>query len=126
MGKTDSVLDIKDILNEYSSDIQEGIQAEAQSIGKQAVADLRATKGTYKIRTGKYNAGWKVNTKKGRGEINCTVWNSTSWRLTHLLEKGHLNRDGSRTKAYVHIAPIEKKYVNEYQKNIEELIKNGG
>lgn len=122
----DSILDIKDILNEYSEDIQEGMDKEAQDIAKQAANELKEVKNTYKIRTGSYNKGWKVNTKKGRGIINCTVWNSTDWRLTHLLEKGHVTRNGGRTRAFVHIAPVEQKYVKQYQTDVEKIIKNGG
>ena len=122
----DSILDVKDLLNEYSTEVQEGIGIAAQSLANKAAADLRASSGTYKIRTGKYNKGWKVNTKKGRGVINCTVYNSTDWRLTHLLENGHITRNGGRTRAFVHIRPVEEKYVNEYQQDVENLIKNGG
>ena len=126
MPKYDSIIDVKEILNEYSSDIQEGIERTADSIAKLVQNDLRNTKGTYKIRTGKYNKGWRINTKKGRGVVNNTVWNATDWRLTHLLENGHTTRNGGRTRAFVHIKPVEDKYVNQYQKEVEKIIKNGG
>ncbi|MBQ4031600.1 MAG: HK97 gp10 family phage protein [Bacilli bacterium] len=122
----DSILDVKDLLNEYSLDIQEGIDKEAQEISKQAASELKNHRGTYKIRTGKYNKGWRVNTKKGREFVNCTVHNATDWQLTHLLENGHTTRNGGRTKAFVHIRPVEEKYVNQYQQDVEKLIKNGG
>ena len=121
-----SILDVKDILNEYSLDVQEGIDKEAQDIAKQAVNDLKATKNTYTIRTGKYNKGWRVKTEKGKGYINCIVHNATNWQLTHLLEKGHVTRNGGRTRAFVHIAPVEQKSIKQYEKNVERIIKNGG
>lgn len=121
-----SILDIKDILNEYSIDIQEGIDNEAQDISKKAVNDLKNATGTYQVRTGKYNKGWRVNTKKGRGIINCLVHNATDWQLTHLLENGHVKRNGGKTRAFVHIRPVEEKYVNQYQQDVEKIIKNGG
>ncbi|MBP5694006.1 MAG: HK97 gp10 family phage protein, partial [Bacilli bacterium] len=77
-------------------------------------------------RTGKYSKGWRVRTTKGQGFVDCVVYNSTSWQLTHLLEKSHLTRNGGRTKAFVHLKPVEEKYVNEYIKNVEQIIKNGG
>lgn len=123
---SNSILDIQDILNDYSLDIQESIQEEAEKVAKKGVAELKNTSNTYKIRTGKYNKGWKVKTNKGRGYIDCTIHNSTNYQLTHLLEKGHLNRDGSKTKAFVHIAPVEQKCIKEYEKNVETIIKNGG
>lgn len=123
---SNSILDIQDILNDYSLDIQESIQEEAEKVAKKGVAELKNTSNTYKIRTGKYNKGWRVKTNKGRGYIDCTIHNSTNYQLTHLLEKGHLNRDGSKTKAFVHIAPVEQKCIKEYEKNVETIIKNGG
>ena len=50
MPKYDSILNVNDILNEYSLDIQEGMEKDAQLIAKKAAADLKATKNTYKIR----------------------------------------------------------------------------
>ena len=126
MPKHDSFTDVGNILNEYSLEIQEELITTAQTLANQAVEELRAVKGTYKIRTGKYNKGWKENTKKGRGFINCTIYNATNWQLTQLLENGHTTRNGGKTKAFVHIKPVEEKYVNEYIKNVEDKIKNGG
>ena len=122
-----SLLDIKDILNEYSTELQEDIASTAQEVAQLAASDLKATQGTYQVRTGKYNKGWTVNTKKGKENISCVVHNAKNWRLTHLLENGHINRDGkTRTRAFVHIKPVETKYVNEYTKDVEKIIKNGG
>lgn len=123
---SNSILNIQDILNDYSLDIQESIQEEAEKVAKKGVAELKNTSNTYQIRTGKYNKGWRVKTNKGRGYIDCTIHNSTNYQLTHLLEKGHLNRDGSKAKAFVHIAPVEQKCIKEYEKNVETIIKNGG
>lgn len=126
MPKNNNITDITNILDEYSLDIQEELATTAQTLANQAVEELKAVKETYKIRTGKYNKGWRVKQIKGKGFINCIVHNATNWQLTHLLEKGHLTRNGGRTKAFVHLKPVEEKYVNEYIKNVEQIIKNGG
>lgn len=127
MPKNNSITDIVDILNEYSYDVQEGIELAAQNNANLAAKELKASSGTYKIRTGKYNKGWRVKTEKGRGQIDCTVHNATNWQLTHLLENGHLKRNGKdRTKAFVHIKPVEVKTVNKYVEDVEKIIKNGG
>lgn len=119
----DSILDIKDILEEYSSDIQEAIIEDAEKVAKKGANEL---KNTSPKRTGKYKKGWRVNTQKGRGYVSCTIHNSTNYQLTHLLEKGHMNRDGSRTSPRVHIKPVEDKCIKEYEKDVENIIKNGG
>lgn len=119
----ESILDINDILNEYSSDIQEAISEEAQKIAKEGVSEL---KNTSPKRTGKYGKGWRVKTTKGRGFIECTIHNSTNWQLTHLLEKAHLKRNGGLTSPKVHIKPVEEKCIKEFERNVENIIKNGG
>lgn len=132
MPKYDSVIDIKDILNDYTEEVQEGIIKDAQEVAQKGVKALKNTTGTYKIRTGKYNKGWKVNTEKGKGLIKCTIHNGTNWQLTHLLEKGHniVGRDGQlkgkRTRAFVHIAPVEQMCIKEYETAVANTIKNGG
>ncbi|MBR2677825.1 MAG: HK97 gp10 family phage protein [Bacilli bacterium] len=117
------ILEINDILNEYSNDIQEGITREAESVAKEAVSELKVTS---PIRTGKYRKGWRVKTTKGRGFVECIVHNSTNYQLTHLLEKPHLKRNGGITTPKVHIKPVEEKSKKEYEQKVENIIKNGG
>ena len=122
-----SILDVKEILDDYSSDIQEAITNEAQAIAKKGVAELKNTSPKH---TGKYRKGWRVKTEKGQGFVECTIHNATNWQLTHLLEHPHVIRNkfgtwGTSTPK-VHIAPVEQMCVSEYQKNVERIIKNGG
>lgn len=128
MGK--GILEVKDILSEYSKDIEEEITNKAQEIAKKSANELKNTKNTYQVKTGKYNRGWRVNTKKGNGYVECVVHN-TQYQLTHLLEKGHniVGRNGQikgKAKAFPHIAPVEEKAVREYERDVENIIKNGG
>ena len=87
---------------------------------------MKELKETSPKRTGKYSKGWRVKTEKGRGFINCTIHNATNYQLTHLLEKPHLTRNGRRTTPKVHIAPVEEKCIEEFQKGVENIIRTGG
>ena len=118
-----SILDIKEILNDYSDDIQEGITEEAQKIAKEGASRL---KNTSPKRTGNYSKGWRVKTTKGKGFVECIIHNSTNYQLTHLLEKPHALRNGGMSTPKVHIAPVEQNCVKEYEKNVEKIIRNGG
>ena len=126
------ILQVSSILNDYAYDIQDGISEEAQLVAKKGAAELKNSRNTYKIRTGKYNKGWRVSTTKGRGFVDCVIHNATNYQLTHLLENGHdyVDRNGHRkanaAKPYVHIAPVEEKCIKEYTTNVENIIKNGG
>ena len=119
----DSILNIKDILNEYSIDIQEAITKDAQDVAKEAVSELKNT--SPKL-TGSYRKGWRVKTDKGKGFVDCIVHNATDYQLTHLLEKPHLKRNGGLTTPKVHIYPVEQKSVKQYETDVENIIKNGG
>lgn len=123
MAKYNQLIDINKILNEYSKDIQEGITATAIKIAEQGKNELKATSPK---KTGKYAKGWRVDKRQGNGYIHTTIYNATDWQLTHLLEKPHALRNGGKSKPKVHIAPVEEKCINEYQRDVEQLIKNGG
>ena len=116
-----SLLDIKDILNDYCQDIQDGITKEAEQITNQGKDILKQTSPKSKRNTthkGKYAKGWRVNVEKGKGFVNCTIYNATDYQLTHLLENGHLTRNGSKTKPITHITPVHDECVSDYEKNV--------
>ena len=125
----DSILDITEILNDYSTEIQEAICIEAQNIAKKGRDTLRYTSPK---RTGAYRRGWTVSTTKGRNTISCVIHNKTHYRLTHLLEHEHAvkNKYGSWGTYYptktIHIEPVNKECNNEFEKAVENIIKNGG
>ena len=124
-------MQINDILNEYSRDIQEGITNAAIEVTEQGKNKLKATSPR---KTGDYRKGWRVEKKKGRGFVHTTIYNATDWQLTHLLEKEHVIRNQygewgtySPTKSGTkHIEPVEQECIREYQKEVEQVIKNGG
>lgn len=127
----EGLLQIKDILEDYTDDIQQAITNEAQRIAKEGAKDLKNTRNTYKIRTGKYNKGWTVKTTKGRNFVECIIHNKDNYQLTHLLERGHeiVDRNGhhkGRVRAYKHIEPVDKKRTREYERAVEMIIRNGG
>lgn len=125
----DSILGVIDILNDYSAEIQDGITKETQTIAKSGAKELRDKSLVNKkntARRGSYAKGWTVKTEKGFGEIKCTIHNKTDYQLTHLLEKGHLTRNGSKTRAVVHIKPVEESLKEEYESNIKDIIRKAG
>ena len=118
-----NLIDISDILEEYSIEIQEGITQAAEDVANAGAKELKATSPK---RTGKYSKGWRVNKRSGRGFVHTTIYNATNWQLTHLLEKPHLLRNGKKSKPIVHIEPVEEKCIKDFQKEVEHIIKNGG
>lgn len=106
----------------------EGVTEEAAWNGvvetsQEAVQELRSAHPSGSGKYGsweKYNKGWTV--KKTKRDKTATVHNATDYQLTHLLENGHALRQGGRTQAFKHIAPVAEKCDGELLKNIKRLI----
>lgn len=134
MTKYNSILDINEILNDYSHDIQDAITEEAEKVAKDGMSKLKATSPKNKKNTsrkGSYAKGWRVKTEKGRGYVNCTIYNSTDWQLTHLLEDGHdiLDKNGHKrghANAKKHIEPINEECAKHYEQGVIKVIRGKG
>lgn len=70
--------------------------------------------------TGDYAASWTYGvgeTKRARHTMIVHA-ERPEYALTHLLEKGHQNRNGGRTPAIVHIAPAEEEAADRLEKEL--------
>lgn len=114
LGKT-----IQSMFDEYENHVVKVVEDALPTVGKSAVKELKRTSPK---RNGKYAKGWKSKIEKTRLGDRVVVYNKTSYQLTHLLEKGHVNRDGGRTNGIPHIKPAEDKAVNETLKMIKKGI----
>lgn len=86
--------------------------------------------GPYKDRTGKYKKNWDEKLrKKALTAITNTeeysVYNKKKYQLTHLLEKGHLSRNGGRVKPYEHIETTEEFMETLVVSNIRKHVEGG-
>nr|WP_289070393.1 HK97 gp10 family phage protein [uncultured Blautia sp.] len=75
-------------------------------------------------RTGDYAASWTYgvgDTKRTRHTMVVHA-EKPEYALAHLLEKGHQNREGGRTKAIVHIAPAEEAAVDQLEKELRKRL----
>lgn len=117
-----SILDIKDILNNYTDEIKEALVNEAEIVSKEGVNKLKATS---PHKTGIYAKGWRVKNDKG----TFIIYNKNPG-LTQLLEKPHVIKNqygtwGTSTPK-VHIKPVEEECTREYLKRMEKIIQSGG
>lgn len=114
---------IKDELGRYTDTVREGILQAADTCSKGLKKDLTTTSPR---RRGKYAGTWKIKKSLDRvaGTVEHTVYNSDHYQRTHLLEHGHRKRGGSGSvRAIPHIAPAEQKWVQEFQNQVEEVLK---
>lgn len=115
------------IMDEYRSDV---IEATNEAIDKDSKEAVRKLKDTSPKRPGggAYARSWTVKREKGAGGIRTAiVHNAKHYRLTHLLENGHISKNqfGSygRVPAIKHIKPVEEWAQDELPAEIERRLK---
>ena len=111
-------------LAEYSQDVVEKVNVSSEKVGKAAVKQLKQTSPK---KTGKYAKSWTMSTEKEIGQPHKRIIHAKAphYRLTHLLEHGHAKVGGGRVEGRPHIRPAEEMVIEEFVKEVEEVIKRG-
>jgi len=112
---------LAEIFDAYNKEFKRKVNNSVDTVGKEAVAKLKATSPK---KTGDYAKGWRLKRERGSNGINdVTIHNATDYRLTHLLENGHVirNKKGTygRTSGIKHIAPVEDYFNSEVVEEIK-------
>lgn len=109
---------IEQELGTYLDSLKGKVDKTAKKIAQETVQEVKQLS---PVRTGDYKQGWKVKKQKNGDYI---VHNKTDYQLTHLLEKGHVNRDGSRTQGKEHIRPAEQNAIRKFEQAIREDVQS--
>jgi hypothetical protein len=121
MGKAITVdqlgAEIKKILDEYEGDITRNIPEITEKIGKKGALALRNSSKSA-VNGNKYWKGWKSTIFRERMVSTAIIHNAKLPGLPHLLEHGHAKVGGGRVAGRVHIAPVEEKLIDQYEKEI--------
>lgn len=118
---------MKDILNDYGEDIGEHLAEVTAEMGKKGAQALRRqSKEKLEQHTGEYAKGWKYDFHQTRRYAKTVLYNE-HYSLPHLLEHGHVTRNGTsrvfpETPAHEHIAPIEKELVETFEREVLEKL----
>ena len=109
-------------MEEYTEEVRETTQDVAMNVSEKAVKKLRENSPKSK-NGGTYAKNWTRTTDK----YEITVYNkSPTYRLTHLLEKGHQLKRGGRkigeVRAYPHIEEVEQECIKEYVEELERRL----
>lgn len=125
---------IAEVLEQYGQDVYEVLDDCVQEVSDEAVKKLRSVSTFATGGHTEYSSSW-VNDKmpSGRLKTKRVVHNEEHYRLTHLLEKGHVVKNGrsrvtgetyGEAGAYPHIAPVNDWANQELPKIVERKIKS--
>ena len=118
---------IKDIMEDYRADVTASLREVVHDVAKKGAEAIRSDSKTkfrdVKLSKGRYATGWTAKDADGRLDARSYIYNSKYPGLPHLLEYGHLNRDGSRTPGREHIQPVVDTLERELFDNLERVLK---
>lgn len=118
--------EIAGILEEYADDVRSNLDEITKEVGKKGAKAVKAQAQTA-VDGKKYAGGWTSKVEVMRLGASATIYNKSQPGLAHLLEHGHVSRNGTgRTFDPVpgreHIAPVEKQLVEEFERKLEEIL----
>lgn len=114
---------VSETLQDYGDDVADATELAISDVADDAVKMLK-TIGDYEDITGDYRNSFTQETVRSPYNTTAVVFADTpEYRRTHLLEKPHLNRDGTtRSKAFPHWAPTEEMVNGEIVKVAEKRL----
>lgn len=114
---------IMSLLKKYGDDIAENADEITLAIGRRGANALKRSSAEMNFKgTGAYAKGWAVTEEKHRLYTTVIIYNKTPG-LPHLLEHGHLLRDGSRwIPPRQHIEPVEEELLAQFEKEVQSKL----
>lgn len=104
--------EIQNQLKTFGTALNREINEGLKEVADKTAETLRQG-GPYNERRGKYTRDWAVKLRsRSYSSVTMTeeytVYNKKNYQFTHLLEKGHVSRNGSRVRPFEHIKPAEE------------------
>lgn len=121
---------ISEVLQEYGDECYQVLEEATKEVADEAVSKLQSVSkfAPNGHPTGEYSKDWVQDTiPTARLKVKTVVHNEDHYRLTHLLENGHVSRNGTgrtfgRVPAYPHIAPVNEWANNELPRRVKEKL----
>ena len=98
------------------NDIREKVDKHGKELKKKVVKDSPE-------RSGDYLKSWRIRFEGlSTAHYKSLIYNKDHYRLTHLLEHGHLKRNGTdKTRKFPHLIENEEAQTKEFIKDVERL-----
>ena len=106
------------ILKQYGEEVDENVDEIAVRLARSGASSLRAASKSTFGGKGRYAKGWTATAERKRTGTVATIHNAETPGLPHLLEHGHAKRGGGRVPGRPHIAPVEEKIVETFEREV--------
>ena len=112
---------LESVLDNYATDLRTAINADTEAAAQRL---KKAISAEAPVKTGKQKKSWRI-TKEYLGGVDLkTIVHSTDYRKVHLLENGHVTRNGlTRTKPTYYVSRNAERIIQEYEQMVAETIK---
>ena len=112
---------LEGVLDNYATDLREAINADTEAAAQKL---RKAIQADAPVKTGKQKKSWRIAREYLGGVDLVTVVHSTDYRKVHLLENGHVTRNGvTRTRATLYVSSNADRICKEYEEQVAETIK---
>lgn len=110
------------MLDEYADEVTDNVKEATHKVALLTVRALQS-ESRQAVNGKKYYRGWRTYSETTRLSQKETIYNSKLPGLPHLLEYGHALRNGGRTAARIHIAPVEAEAEKMMTQELEARLK---
>lgn len=121
--------ELKKQLETYDKSIIENLNEAYKELAEEGVAKLKSTH-PYHDRSGKYSKSFDVAERETAvsvtGAKRYAIHSKKHYRVTHLLEYGHLTRTGTRTKLFKHWDSAQAAVESKVERAIRDAIQEAG
>lgn len=111
---------LQGILDEYADEVNENLSEAVKDATKQGVKALK-TESKQTFGDGEYAKSWTSQVETGRTSAQGTIY-SKKPGLPHLLENGHMLRNGKFWSGKKHIEPVEEKLIELFEKMARDSV----
>lgn len=114
--------EIQAMLEGFSTDLGKDLGEVTKKVAQEGVKMLKSASSEAVGGSGEYAKGWGLTDENERLVKRAIIHHKTMPGLPHLLEHGHLSRNGTGTygtvKAYPHIKDVEDKITALYEREV--------
>ena len=118
---------ISNILSEYGENIEGNVSEIVEQMGKKGAQALKKeSRQQFPKGSGEYAKGWKSQVNRERLSTTAVIYNDHPG-LPHLLEYGHVTRNGTertfgRVAGREHIKAVEEELVEAFEREVVEKL----